>query len=232
MALGSWRVVRLGGVIDIAADKGKGQRERMPRPMLLDVDEADRMPYEVLLATHPGRSVGERVMLELRESVNDQLVVMAYSSRQALVECCGRGQSWIRVPAHELPNLKRSAGFKAVALDTPLPVETRHPATPEGQEEPTPFATLGDDEDRMLFVPSRPFHEGHKRAELELQPISDDEVALLAYSSLELLIWGCGEHQAWVSFPSSDIEEVRRQSGADVVVMDTALPEWLRHGQY
>ncbi|RZS39230.1 hypothetical protein EV193_104446 [Herbihabitans rhizosphaerae] len=211
-------------------EEAKGKRRHPARPAMLDVDEADRMPYEVLLATQPGRSAEQRVMLELRESVNDQLAVLAYSSVQRLVECCGRGQSWITVPARELPRLKRIAGFKAVLLDVPLPLDARHPDALPGTEDPSPFTGDGNDEDRVLYVPARPYLEGDGEALLELQPMREDQLALLAYSSLDLLVRGCGEHQPWVSFPADRIDEARRQSGADVVVMDMALPGWLRHG--
>lgn len=85
------------------------------------------------------------------------------------------------------------------------------------------------DGDDLIYIPCRCVQEGDQDAFLELRPLEDGRVAMLAYSSLDHLVAGCGEAQPWLAVPPRYVSEYENQSGADVVVWDTALPEELQH---
>lgn len=77
-------------------------------------------------------------------------------------------------------------------------------------------------------MPSRPFRAGDEQARLELQPTPGGLLALMAYSSRETLLAGCGPAQPWVSIPAGLLDEARQEAGADTIALDTPLPEWLQ----
>jgi hypothetical protein len=47
---------------------------------------------------------------------------------------------------------------------------------------------------------------------------------VLAYSSLEQLVWCCGDRQPWVAFRTERIDALPSVTGADVLLWDEALP--------
>lgn len=79
------------------------------------------------------------------------------------------------------------------------------------------------------FVPSRRVRRGDAEATLELRRTEDGQLAMLAYSSLELLVDGCGEGQPWVAVPRERVAGLLSLSEADVVLWDVALSPELRH---
>lgn len=85
------------------------------------------------------------------------------------------------------------------------------------------------DGDDLIYVPCRRVHEGDQDAYLELRPLEDGRVAMLAYSSLDHLVAGCGAAQPWLAVPPRYVSECESRSGADVVVWDTELPAELQH---
>lgn len=86
-----------------------------------------------------------------------------------------------------------------------------------------------DGGDELVYIPCHPVRRGDQEAYLELRPLEDGRLAMLAYSSLDHLVAGCGEAQPWVAIPRHHVSECEKQSGSDVVVWDTELPEELRH---
>lgn len=78
----------------------------------------------------------------------------------------------------------------------------------------------GDD---SAFIPSRRVRRGETEATLELRRTEGGELAMLAYSSLELLVDGCGAEQPWIAVPGERLDELLRLSGAQVVLWDAAL---------
>lgn len=79
------------------------------------------------------------------------------------------------------------------------------------------------------FIPSQRARLGDTEVTLELRRTEDDQLAMLAFSSLESLVAGCGEAQPWVAVPLERVDELMRLSGADVVLWDAALPRAFRH---
>lgn len=80
-----------------------------------------------------------------------------------------------------------------------------------------------------VFVPSRRVRRGDAEATLELRRTEDGQLAMLAYSSLELLVDGCGEGQPWVAVPRERVAGLLSLSEADVVLWDVALSPEQRH---
>jgi hypothetical protein len=76
---------------------------------------------------------------------------------------------------------------------------------------------------QVVYVPSRRFHQGDGIAEFVLSRFEDGRSVLPMYSSLELLVAGCGEDQPWVAVQvraPEGIEELAELAGADVVLWD------------
>lgn len=79
------------------------------------------------------------------------------------------------------------------------------------------------------FVPSQRASLSDGEVTLELRQTEEGLLAMLAFSSLELLVSGCGHAQPWVAVPMERVEELQRQCGAEVVLWDVAIPPDLRH---
>ncbi|HEY9472829.1 MAG TPA: SAV_915 family protein [Mycobacteriales bacterium] len=76
-----------------------------------------------------------------------------------------------------------------------------------------------------VFVPSRRVSAGDGNVSLEFRQLADGRTAMLAFSSLERLIAGCGRSQPWVSIRADRLPELREHF--DLVLVDTELPEGL-----
>ncbi len=133
------------------------------------------------------------------------------------------------LPADRLPELRRAGGFDAVVVDVEIPPELRGSAAGSVEREPA-WDDAGSTDWGLVYVPSRPFHLGDEQAKLELQPMPGGLLAVMSYSSRDTLKAGCGPEQPWVSIPAGLLDEARRQAGADTIVLDTPLPQRLRHG--
>lgn len=200
------------------------------RPSVLDPDETWHLPEQVYLAGRPdGESGGP--LLELRSlGENSQHAVLAYSSLDAFIEGCGADQPWILITRERLAELAASSDTVfSVLLDVAFPAELRGTSGGLAGEEPR-WDVPESEVWTSVYVPSRPYRRGQENAELELQPMPGQRLALMAYSSQRSLEAGCGPHQPWVSIPAGLVGEARRQAGAHTVCLDTPLPKHIRHG--
>ncbi|MGH3390173.1 MAG: SAV_915 family protein [Actinomadura sp.] len=83
-----------------------------------------------------------------------------------------------------------------------------------------------------VFVPSGRFAPGADAAVPEVRRLDDGRVALLVYSSLELLVSGCGQAQPWIRIRLAGpkaLDELARLAGVDLVLWDVEVPEGVRH---
>lgn len=206
---------------------GKPNKRRVP--VILDVDEWDRLPDRIFAASRSPYLGDSELLFELRETRSGQIALMVYSSKEALVQACGTGQSWTKLRSADIPWLAKTVGFKAIVFDLALPAELRHPELDAQDfpdlEEIQVDPNVGD----TIYLPSRPFNSRDERIHLELQPGQDGKPALLVYLSLEQLRAGCGPHQAWVAFPSKAIRRIAREAGASTVLFNPILPDSARH---
>jgi len=79
-----------------------------------------------------------------------------------------------------------------------------------------------------VYVPSQPVSGGSGRAELELRRRQDGQLALLAYTSLELLVAGCGEQQPWIAVPVAELEQAQCSAKFDLIALNVLLPPEMR----
>lgn len=82
----------------------------------------------------------------------------------------------------------------------------------------------------VVYVPVCPGGQGEQEATFELRKLPDGRTALLAYTALDRLVDGCGEHQPWVLVPAADVAAQQSSLGYDVALLDAQLPAELRHG--
>lgn len=52
----------------------------------------------------------------------------------------------------------------------------------------------------------------------------------MAYTSVELLVAGCGEQQPWIAAPVEKLESLRGIVEFDVIALDVQMPEDMRVG--
>lgn len=83
----------------------------------------------------------------------------------------------------------------------------------------------------MVYLPSQRVAEGDDEVQLELRRLVDGRLAVVAYTTRERLIQGCGESQPWVLLPTRVLEEYRERLGIEAVVLDAELPPELRPEQ-
>lgn len=84
-------------------------------------------------------------------------------------------------------------------------------------------------EQEAAFVPSQRLRDGDAEVTLELRQTEDGQLAMLAYSSLELLVDGCGQAQPWVAVPTDRVDGLASQGGAETVLWDVGLTPEQRH---
>lgn len=90
-----------------------------------------KLPAKVYVpCTGPGPD-GSETTLELRHTEDGRLALLAYSSIDRLVDCCGHHQPWVALSALKLSAIAAARSFDVVLLDASLPAELRHSAQVE-----------------------------------------------------------------------------------------------------
>ncbi|HEX5402339.1 MAG TPA: SAV_915 family protein [Pseudonocardiaceae bacterium] len=193
---------------------------------MLDVDEWEHLPVEVYVPVL-GVADGGEALVELREMIDRRTALLVYSTMDRLLAGWGEHQSAMRVPARNLPALRRRLRFHALLLDVDPPAGTTGQV--DAVAEPIPLSVDATTGIPVVYVPSQPFPRGSDRAQLELQATRDGRRSLMTYSSSSTLLDCCGPNQHFVAFPASRLADVLAQSGADTVLIDLPLPPQLRH---
>ncbi len=96
-----------------------------------------------------------------------------------------------------------------------------------GRHVPTPpVIGLGDGTTgELIYLPSARVRQGDDEATVELRRLEDGRLVVLAYTSLEALVEGCGERQPWLSVRSEYLEQIVSGSGATEVLRNAMLPD-------
>ncbi len=83
----------------------------------------------------------------------------------------------------------------------------------------------------VVYVPTGP-HSGPDTAEanVELRRTEDGRLALLAFSAVDRLVEGCGEHQPWMMLRTEHLKNLHEAQPYEVILLDGAIPAALRHG--
>jgi hypothetical protein len=201
------------------------------RLVVLDADEWDHLPPDVLIPVHSLVAGTGEALVELREMTDRRTALLVYSTVERLIAGWGEKQSAMRMPSANLPTLRRRLRFHALLLDIDPRTERTSPLSePEGVvRQPLPLTVDDATGDPIVYVPSRPLPSAGRRAELELQPTAEGKRALMTYSSRASLLHCCGPNQYFVAFPAGKLADVLAESGADTVLIDLPLPQHLRH---
>lgn len=89
-----------------------------------------------------------------------------------------------------------------------------------------------DEEPAVVYTPTATSLRGDE-VTLVLRELEDDTTAMLAFTSLELLVRGCGETQPWLGIRPEAVEAFKELAGADKVVWDAVIATGVRqNGDY
>ena len=117
-------------------------------------------------------------------------------------------------------------------IGSPLPLRSHEPAESLRPRLGEPHAAAAAA--RIAYIPAARFRPGDASVRFEVRSVEGGRLALLAYSSLELLVAGCGGTQPWVAVrldASDALAELARACGADIALWDVNLPADGRHAQ-
>lgn len=81
-----------------------------------------------------------------------------------------------------------------------------------------------DEVAETMYVPSERVTSRDDDVTLELRETTEGYCAMLAFTSLQALVDGCGAGQPWVQVRGHLVDDLHQRSGADVVLWDAALP--------
>jgi hypothetical protein len=98
---------------------------------------------------------GGEALVELREMVDRRTALLVYSTMDRLLAGWGEHQSAMKVPAKNLPGLRRRLRFHALLLDVDPPAGSTGQA--DVVAEPMPLSVDGATGEPMVYVPSQPF---------------------------------------------------------------------------
>ncbi|RJQ91281.1 hypothetical protein D5S19_02110 [Amycolatopsis panacis] len=199
------------------------------RRAIVRLDDAeDRLP-ELLFALVTPAEGGQPGGIELRRTARQELAVVAYSAIDLLVGACGAGQPWVQITRDRLMAFCEDLDVGVVVLDAVLDLAPRYPEVDSREQSPLDTLEPLEEHNGLLYVPSRPVREGQYVVELELQPDRRGRPVMLAYTTPELLVVGCGEHQPWVAIHMDHMADAIEESGAHGVLLNPVLAEESRH---
>jgi hypothetical protein len=84
------------------------------------------LPLALYLPTGTPEADGSGASIELRLTPEGKTALIAFSSLDKLIECCGEHQPWLLVRTENLGTVHRGHPYDLIVLDTPLPVPLRH----------------------------------------------------------------------------------------------------------
>ncbi|MFD9894553.1 SAV_915 family protein [Amycolatopsis sp. NPDC058986] len=85
-----------------------------------DLPPALYLPTSETSEDHSGASI------ELRKTPDGRTALVAFTSLDQLVSCCGEHQPWARVATDYLPSIHQARPYDVIVLDSPLPQHLRH----------------------------------------------------------------------------------------------------------
>lgn len=83
------------------------------------------IPPVVYLPTKPGAG-DQLTMIEMRETEDGRVALMAYTALDRLARCCGDHQPWVLYRTEALAELRNGAPYDIVVFDQLIPEELRH----------------------------------------------------------------------------------------------------------
>ncbi|WP_240670374.1 SAV_915 family protein [Actinoplanes solisilvae] len=86
------------------------------------------VPPIVYVACAPGQAGDPELTVDLRQTRDGQLALLAYTALDRLVDCCGPEQPWAVMPTADLEQIRLATGFELILLDLEIPPEHRRRA--------------------------------------------------------------------------------------------------------
>ncbi|EHR61077.1 SAV_915 family protein [Saccharomonospora cyanea] len=80
-------------------------------------------------------------------------------------------------------------------------------------------------EEPFVYLPCATHVDDVADAIVEFRRLTDDRLALMAYTSLRQLTSCCGEQQPWLALPPSALEYLRQVQPFDLVLFDVVIPQ-------
>lgn len=155
--------------------------------------------------------------------------MVAYSSIAALVDACGSGQPWAQMRRDRLVQVCDELGLDAVVLDAVVDPAPRYPEVDGREQAPVQPLEPAEEHEGYVYIPSRPVRAGQYAPQVELQPDQQGKPVMLAYTSPEELVAGCGPYQPWIAIHVDDVAEAMTEAGAHRVLLNPVLAEQSRH---
>lgn len=94
----------------------------------------------------------------------------------------------------------------------------------EQLDEDEPVAPTPPEPGEVFVLPSEPVTAPQSEVTVQLGRTEDGELVLLAFSSPERLASCLGDEQPWVVVPKPELEQVRRNCGAEILEIDPVRP--------
>ncbi|MDV6011008.1 SAV_915 family protein [Haloechinothrix sp. LS1_15] len=169
--------------------------------------------------------------IELRQSPQGEIVVVAFSGFSLLAASAGTGQPYVRMTVDELERVGEAIRpIVLVGLDVWLPEGHRYPEPDPRDQPPLERLDATPVDEGQVWIPTRPVRRGDRRVTAELHREQPGSPPLLCvYTSLEQLREACGPYQAAAAIEIDRIEQVAQECGAHGVVVNPILAEEARH---
>ncbi|MEU6131119.1 SAV_915 family protein [Saccharopolyspora sp. NPDC047091] len=81
-----------------------------------------------------------------------------------------------------------------------------------------------DQPPRQAFLPAERITDRNQPVTLELRALTDGTTAMLAFTTLEALVTGCGEAQPWIAVEETSVPDLQRRCGAGQILWDVSVP--------
>jgi hypothetical protein len=104
----------------------------------------------------------------------------------------------------------------------------REPAVSPSTIEPETFGTDDEQAPTVLWIPTAQAMRGEEIPPLALRELEDGQLVMLAYSSEQAFVEGCGAEQPYVTVVAGAIQAFQYAAGAEGVLWDAVLHPMLR----
>jgi hypothetical protein len=86
------------------------------------------VPPIVYVPCAPAQAGDEQLTVDLRQTREGQLALLAYTALDRLIDCCGPEQPWAVMPTADLEQVRSATGFDIILFDLEIPAEHRRHA--------------------------------------------------------------------------------------------------------
>jgi hypothetical protein len=86
------------------------------------------VPPIVYVPCAPRRSEDAELTVDLRQTREGKLALLAYTALDRLIDCCGPEQPWAVLPTADLEQVRLATSFDIILFDVEIPPEHRRPA--------------------------------------------------------------------------------------------------------